>query len=177
MSSRFVHAVRRTILLWILTAGSAAGATLTERSGDAFQILLPAAAYGATWYLDDVEGRNQFYRSFATNLVVTYGLKYSVAKERPDGGAHSFPSGHTSAAFQGATFIHRRYGLGYAWPAYLAAAFTGYSRVFSEHHYVEDVVAGALIGGWSSWYFTSPNFQLAPRLVADSVGLSLYLKW
>ena len=71
----------------------------TEQAGDILQIVIPSVAYGTTFYLDDKEGQNQFYKSFGTNLGVTYGLKYDVNKKRPNDGKHSFPSGHTSAAF------------------------------------------------------------------------------
>jgi membrane-associated phospholipid phosphatase len=66
-------------------------------------------------------------------------LKYSVPRERPEG---SDTSGHTSAAFSGATFIHRRYGWKYGIPAYLAVAFVGWSRVESGKHYSDDVLRG-----------------------------------
>ncbi|MBT8349149.1 MAG: phosphatase PAP2 family protein [Sulfurovum sp.] len=127
-----------------------------ETAGDIIQILIPGIAYGTTFYLDDREGRTQFYKSFGTNLAATYVLKYAINSERPNGGDHSFPSGHTSAAFQGAAFIHKRYGISYGVTAYLGAAFVGYSRVEADKHYVGDVIAGAAIGIISSFYFTEP---------------------
>jgi len=146
-----------------------------EQAGDIMQILIPATAYGTTFYLDDTEGRTQFYKSFFTNLGVTYGLKYSIDKKRPNGGSHSFPSGHTSAAFQGAAFIHKRYGWKYSIPAYIGAAFVGYSRVESDNHYIEDVLAGAAIGTISSFYFTTPYKGVTIAPVADRgyYGLAL----
>jgi membrane-associated phospholipid phosphatase len=150
-----------------------------EKAGDAIQLLLPAIAYGATFYLDDSAGRAQFYRSFFTSLGVTYGLKNTIDKTRPNGSAQSFPSGHTSAAFQGAAFIHQRYGITYAVPAYVGAVFVGYSRVESDNHYVEDVVAGALIGTASSLYFTQPykNVVIAPITNNRVYGLSISGQW
>lgn len=142
------------VLSWFIVQQSLY-ANSTEKAGDIIQVLIPSIAYGTTFYLDDEEGRNQFYKSFGTNLAVTYGLKYAVNRERPNGGDHSFPSGHTSAAFQGAAFIHKRYGINYAIPAYLGAAFVGYSRVDADKHYTSDVIAGAVIGTLSSFYFTT----------------------
>ena len=151
----------------------------TEKAGDVLQIIIPSIAYGTTLYLDDKEGQTQFYKSFGTNLGVTYGLKYSIDKKRPNGGKHSFPSGHTSAAFQGASFIHKRYGLKYAVPAYIAATFVGYSRVDSDAHYTEDVIAGAEIGILSSFYFTTEynDFEIKPVTMNSGYGLSFKRSW
>lgn len=146
-----------------------------ERAGDVLQIAIPAAAYGATFYLDDKEGRSQFHQSFATNFVVTHGLKRAINRERPNGGDHSFPSGHTSAAFQGAAFIHKRYGVEYAIPAYVGATFVGYSRVKANKHHTSDVLAGAAIGTLSSWYFTKQydNASVAVITTPDYYGVTV----
>lgn len=128
-----------------------------EKYGDVIQILIPAIGYGTTLYIDDDEGEKQFYKSFLSTFGTTHLLKRTVQRERPnDGNNESFPSGHTSASFQGATFIHQRYGFQYAIPAYIGATFVGYSRVYAEKHYTSDVVAGALIGSGFSYYFTTP---------------------
>ena len=128
-----------------------------EKYGNIIQILIPTIGYGTTLYLNDEEGEKQFYKSFFSTFGTTHLLKRTVKKDRPnDGNNQSFPSGHTSASFQGATFIHKRYGLKYAIPAYLGATFVGYSRVYSEKHYTSDVIAGAIIGSGFSYYFTTP---------------------
>ena len=82
----------------------------SETAGDILQIALPALAYGMTFAYQDPEGRKQFYPSFLSTLGITYALKYGIHSERPNGGEHAFPSGHTAAAFSGASFIQRRYG-------------------------------------------------------------------
>lgn len=150
-----------------------------ETTGDVLELLIPGVAFGATVYLDDTEGRTQFYKSFLTNLAVTHGLKYTIPKKRPNGSDKSFPSGHTSAAFQGAAFIHKRYGWKYSIPAYFGAAFVGYSRVESDNHYVEDVLAGAVIGTVSSFYFTDPyrGLTLAPFSDNRGYGISIGKRW
>jgi len=150
-----------------------------ERSGDIIQILIPSIAYGTTLYLDDEEGRSQFYKSFSTNLAVTYGLKYSINRKRPNGSELSFPSGHTSAAFQGAAFIHERYGFKYALPAYLGATFVGYSRVEADKHYTSDVIAGAIIGTLSSFYFTTKynGYTVKPTVNNGAYGIGISKKW
>ena len=125
-----------------------------EKAGDILQVAIPAIGYGTTFVLDDTEGRQQIYQSAVSNFLTTYAIKIGLNKKRPNGGKHSFPSGHTSSAFQGAAFIHARYGFVYAFPAYLGAAFVGYSRVESNHHFTEDVIAGAAVGVLNSFYFT-----------------------
>jgi len=128
-----------------------------EKYGDIIQILIPSIAYGTTFYIDDKEGRDQFYKSFFSTFATTHVLKRTVSEERPNGNnTESFPSGHTSASFQGATFIHKRYGIKYAILPYIGATFVGYSRVYADQHYTHDVVAGALIGSGFSYYFTTP---------------------
>ena len=151
-----------------------------EKIGDILQIAIPLSAYGTTLYLDDKEGQMEFYKSYGVSLASTYALKYTVREQRPDSNAKdSFPSGHTSSAFSGATFIHKRYGFKYAIVPYLGAIYTGYSRVHSNRHYTRDVVAGALIGVASSWYFTSPykHLELQPVVGADYKGVQVKYKW
>ncbi len=152
-----------------------------EKAGDILAFAIPAMAYGSTHYMDDKSGRQQFYQSFAANLATTYALKSTIDKERPDGSDHkSFPSGHTSVAFQGASFIHKRYGLEYSIPAYIGAGFVAYSRVEADEHDVTDVLAGAALGIASSLYLTkSYNDQLyiAPSLSPDYYGLAVHYQF
>lgn len=153
-------------------------AQTVKRIGDALQLALPAAALGATYVFDDGEGRIQFVKSFATTVALTEGLKYSVQETRPNGGSHSFPSGHTSVAFQSATFIQERYGSEWGIPAYALASLVGYSRVHDKEHYTKDVVAGGLIGFGASHYFTTRLTGSSHALVVPSVephGMSLTL--
>jgi membrane-associated phospholipid phosphatase len=154
-------------------------ATNMKKTGDILQLAIPSIAYGTTLYLDDKQGQNQFYKSFTTNLGLTYGLKYSIVKKRPNGGKHSFPSGHTSSAFQGASFIHQRYGLKYAIPAYIGATYVGFSRVKSKAHYTIDVIAGAVIGSMSSLYFTTKykGFEIKPIVMNSGYGIGISTSW
>lgn len=84
-------------------------------------------------------------------------LKVLIDRPRPHSGladppaevriphTSSFPSGHSTTAFAGATV------LALAWPRaavplYLLAAAVAYSRVYLGVHYPADAVAGALLG-------------------------------
>jgi undecaprenyl-diphosphatase len=58
---------------------------------------------------------------------------------------HSFPSGHTSAAFSAAVLMSALYGPKCHF-LYAIAALVGISRIYVGVHYPSDVLAGALIG-------------------------------
>lgn len=162
------------LMLCPLFAMSTHAASNIERAGDVLAVTIPAVAYGSTYYMDDKTGRNQFYQAFATNVATTYTLKTLVDKERPDGSDNdSFPSGHTALAFGGASFIHKRYGLEYSIPAYVGATFVGYSRVHADKHDTADVLAGAAIGGLTSFYVTPyerDGLSIAPNIAPDYYG-------
>ena len=148
--------------------------------GSVLRTLIPAVAYGATFYMHDRDGRIQFYKSFFTNIATTYALKNVISKTRPNGkDDESFPSGHTSVAFQGAAFIHKRYGLKYAAVAYLGASYVGWRRVATDNHYTVDVVVGAAIGIASSFIFTKPykGFVVTPLADNGFYGITISKQW
>lgn len=129
-------------------------------TGDIGQIATPLYGLYLTYENSDKDGRIQFYESSLATILTTHFLKQVISKPRPDGtNNNSFPSGHTSAAFSGATFIHKRYGFKTAWPVYVVASFVGYSRVYAEKHYWEDVLAGAILAGINTWIYTSPILE------------------
>jgi len=131
-----------------------------EKAGDLIQLGLPISALALTLIEKDWEGSKQLTLSFGTNLIITHGLKALIDKRRPENSLNkdSFPSGHTSAAFQGASFIQRRYGWKHGKYAYLLAAFVGYSRIegLNDRHDTWDVLVGAAIGVGSTYLFTTP---------------------
>jgi membrane-associated phospholipid phosphatase len=86
-------------------------------------------------------------QAILVNAIYTFGLKYTIRRERPDGSDDlSFPSGHTSNAVAGATVIYRHYGYKLGIPGYGLAAVIGVSRMAGNRHHFSDVVGGALIG-------------------------------
>jgi membrane-associated phospholipid phosphatase len=151
-----------------------------EDAGNVLQIALPVAALGATIYKKDLKGFFQLAEAFAVTEILTQGIKYTVRETRPNGGKHSFPSGHTSAAFFGASYLDIRYGETWGVPAYILAAITGYSRIESENHYPWDVAAGAIIGVAGNLIFTRrhiDNVKLVPLSGNGELGAAIVYRW
>jgi undecaprenyl-diphosphatase len=104
--------------------------------------------------------------AFAVNLGITYWVKILTRRVRPYikypdlnekalENTPSFPSGHSSVAFQTAT------SLAIAFPcwqvvvaAYLWACTIVYSRLYLGVHYPSDVLGGILLGVSTAWLFS-----------------------
>ena len=153
------------------TPAAAASQKFWHTVADVGAIGIPLAAGGITFYESDRNGLVQLVETGALTLGASEALKYAVREHRPNGGDHSFPSLHTSAAFAGAGYIHARYGWRTGLPFELAAALVGFSRVQSRDHHWYDVVAGAAIGEGSAFIFTrrlNENLRVSPY--GDSTG-------
>tara|TARA_B110000967_G_scaffold157207_1_gene162303 strand:- start:5928 stop:6491 length:564 start_codon:yes stop_codon:yes gene_type:complete len=104
-----------------------------------------------------------FSLSVILMLLISQGLKHFVYADehRPsytykslhyiDGlerhSNHSFPSGHTTAAFTYFTLLALAFNKRYIQVlAPLVAAFVGLSRVYLGQHYLHDIVVGAVLG-------------------------------
>ena len=132
----------------------------TQKIGDIVLFALPTATLATSFIVGDEKGAWQFTKGLLLTVGVTYGLKYSINKQRPDmSNDNSFPSGHTSTVFHSAGYVHRRYGLKYAIPSYALAGFTAASRIDSNKHDIFDVIAGAAIGLGSNLLFTTEYQQ------------------
>ncbi|HEY8518554.1 MAG TPA: phosphatase PAP2 family protein [Gammaproteobacteria bacterium] len=173
-SQRGARGVALAALCAVCCCGAPAAAD-SESAGDVLRIALPAAAFALTVKRDDREGRRQFYKSFGANVGATLLLKAAVDKDRPDGSDDdAFPSGHASMAFQGAAFMHRRYGWRPAVPAYVLAAYTAWSRVDADEHDEADVLAGAALGIASSFLLAERrDTSVAARVGPDGFEIRI----
>lgn len=149
---------------------------------DTFRWLIPASGLAATLGLQDWEGAKQWGYSVGSGQLATEVLKEVVGEHRPNGSSStkSFPSGHASGAFSGAAFLQQRYGWRYALPAYLGAAYTGWSRVDLGRHYPHDVYAGAAVGILSSYLFTTPyddDVDVGLFYDQETIGIKINWKW
>jgi membrane-associated phospholipid phosphatase len=89
--------------------------------------------------------------------ALTYGIKGTARRARPEGGGFSFPSGHTTAAFASATVLQRHFGWKVGAPAYAAAGYVAASRVQGQRHYLSDVMFGAALGVVAGRTVTMPG--------------------
>ena len=107
------------------------------------------------------------------NGSLTWLMKTSVERERPfdtypdridpqyQPHDFSFPSGHTSWAFQWATATALYAKKWYvAVPCYAYASSIAFSRMVMGVHYPSDVLAGALLGSGSAWLSWKINQRL-----------------
>ncbi len=172
--------MKRLILLFFIIYVSFAHAPAVAQNREAIEtstdilMFAPAAVgMGIAAIKNDYRGMLQLVEGCATSVAASYLLKYTVKKQRPDGSDnHSFPSNHTGFAFAGATFLQRRYGWQWGVPAYLAATYVGWGRVYSKRHDTWDVLAGAAIGVGSAFLFTKPfterhNVVLVPFIAPN----------
>jgi hypothetical protein len=175
------------ILVSLVSAASPSAYAIDHHGWDVIgtvgAIGLMGTAMGLPAYREDWEGVEQAAYSISAALGVTFALKEIVQEERPDNSDdRSFPSGHTSNSFSSATTLYRRHGWQTGVPAYAVAVFVGGTRIAADKHYFHDVLAGALIGTVSGWYFTDPindKVQLNPWIDSKGKGggMELTLKW
>lgn len=81
--------------------------------------------------------------------VIVQSVKRITNLPRPYGGAYTFPSGHTSQSFVGATVQYHEfkdYNIAFAYLGYAFSTAVGVMRVTNDRHWVPDVVVGAGLG-------------------------------
>lgn len=137
-----------------------------EAVDDALQCVPLAAAVALK--ACGVESRNDWpafaataAASMAVSAGVAYTMKHTISERRPDGSDdRSFPSGHATIAFAGATVLHKEFGRVSPWisvAGYGVATLTAADRVLRDRHHWHDVAAGAAVGVLSTelCYFVS----------------------
>ncbi len=119
-----------------------------------------------TLYLIGTISQSEKTKQVAKDLIITFILaggttsiiKSIVGRERPYGTTNkhifrpfstgsrytSFPSGHTTIAFQTATVLAYQYKFGFI--AYIPAMLVALSRIALNAHWLSDTVMGAIIG-------------------------------
>jgi hypothetical protein len=109
-------------------------------------------------------------RAEAVTGVLTLSLKGIINRRRPSGGPYSFPSGHTSTAFTSAAVVYRHFGWKWGLPAAVAASYVGLSRLQENKHYLSDVVAGAILGGYVGYKVAGRHRNGSSMNIAPMVG-------
>ena len=118
----------------------ASGVTMAALSGSLF---------GAGLLTDDATLRKtggEMARGIVYTTVAVSTLKVAFHRTRPNGGAYSFPSGHTTLAFAMAPILAQNLGWRAGVPAYALAGATGMGRMEDSKHYLSDVLFGAALG-------------------------------
>ena len=189
MNNKVIYKKAFLLLIgYLLSAGNACG------QGEFICDVLQHAPMGAVFALrafDGDQGRRWEHLaltaagSYAVATITTYSLKHIVCEQRPDkSDRRSFPSGHATYAFAGATMLRHEYGRLSPWVTiggYGIATLVAIDRVRQDRHYLHDVCAGAAIGVAStelSYYLS--NKYLRSRNVAFSFtgqSLQLAVRW
>lgn len=175
------------ILLMLLMAVPTFGQSkLVEQSTDLLCFAPSATGLVKAIVERDRRGLAQLGLSTVSGIAVNYGLNACIRKNRPEmpspadwGDHHAFPSTHTMAAFDGASFLMRRYGWRWGVPAYAVSAYVAWGRVYCDKHDWWDVLGGAAVGAGSAFLFTRPwvkdrDITLAPVAYGRS-GAGIYL--
>jgi len=98
-----------SLLLFVFPAG-AEGLSRERKavkvSGDVLLAAMPVATVATVLAMKDWTGAKQGLFTGVTTLGVSYLLKFTVKKDRPDhSNRYSFPSAHTSLLFANAAFV------------------------------------------------------------------------
>lgn len=181
--------IRLMIALLALTGSAAALADNVNRTqlqaSDAMQFVPVASAAAYSLYEHDYSGLLQLGEEVSATELLTFGLKVAVNHtswgRRPDGGDHSFPSGHTALACSGAAYVGERYGWEYSAPLYAVAGYVAYIRVNERRHHPRDVIAGCAAATGLSFpivnRYVGRDVSLTPAIGAHEYGLNLEMPW
>ena len=165
---------RSLLAALLVTSAGTQAQTVSERDrfGDAMRVGLPLAVAGYSLWRQDFEGLQQFALGWGTAELATEAVKRTFHDPRPTGTGHGAASGHAAATFAAAGYLHRRYGLETAAPAYALAAAPAYSRVHPHHHFTRQALAGAAVGLASGYLFARPLAGGSAMVVPQPGGIA-----
>ena len=107
--------------------------------------------------------------SYVLAAATTYSMKQIVREQRPDkSDRRSFPSGHATFAFAGASVLSHEFGHLSPWVTiggYGLATLTSVHRIMLDRHYLHDVCAGAAIG----WLSSELTYYLKQRFIKSKI--------
>lgn len=169
MMKRVTRCVVTAVMLMLASVQSQASDDALKYTTDVLCLAPDATALAVAIAKHDTQGLKQLGLSTATCLVVNYGLELCIKKDRPDGtGHHAFPSTHTAVAFNGSTYLMKRYGWKWGVPAYVVSSFVAWGRVHTNRHDWWDVLGGAAIGAGSAFIFTRPFVKVVDVTISPT---------
>lgn len=149
-AAALAHTKDASVAAWVQRQPSTSLASMGNAIGNGWT---QAGGAVATWAIGKASGNDEvahigsdLIRAQALNGLLDTGIKVAVNRSRPNGGTHSFPSGHTSAAFATAAVMQTHFGWGVGAASYAVAGFVGWSRIRSNYHWLSDVAFGSAIG-------------------------------
>ncbi|HEY5744328.1 MAG TPA: phosphatase PAP2 family protein [Terrimicrobiaceae bacterium] len=129
---------------WIMTGGHAwILVVLADALGDRHRAVKTARAVLPALYLATYTVEIPIKRYFRRRRPFISIVRAIVVGRKP--GSHSFPSGHSAAAFAGATLLQAHYPRGRRL-FFAIALLVAFSRVYLGAHYPGDVLSGSLAG-------------------------------
>lgn len=157
--------------LGIVLAAAPAVADPVESFGTAMKYGLPLAAAACA---ADQHRFEDFAVRGILQVALVWGMKTyfdgQPISRRPSGAGKGFPSGHTAAAFFGASDLAGKCFDDKPWAgaaAYGAAGLTGWSRVHAGEHTPAQVFSGALVG----FSLGAASFGIGTEGASFSVGM------
>jgi len=157
---------------------------------------LTAALFGASLFTSNSRFQDAAFTSFQSVLYTQLSVgaaKYMFARERPyqeehpfdfeffEGGATSFPSGHTSIAFAAVVPWAVYYPGPVTYGLLAIPLSTGIARVAKGRHWLTDVGAGAIIGAYWGYQLSkrhlnimkNKDIDISPFVLQEGGGISL----
>lgn len=176
------------VIIAILYPSDMEGHYATSRNGHDNAVVMGIETYGrhintliplgTALLLRDVKGMWQIATVIVAGTAATHIPKRVLNDveingirlgQRPNGGDHNMPSGHSALASAGAWIAVRRYLKWFGVIVWPILFLTMYARYMLDAHTVSATIAGAIIGVLVADLFTRPCFRLR-RLLANRIG-------